>query len=320
MANAAKDAGKDATKAFGRWYGNRFLALRRLSQFSVLALFILGPFFNVWWHADINNRNVAVLEGNYSSSLFLDVMPLTDPLVLLQSLASGYWPALTALIGGLIAVLIYSLVASRLFCSWVCPLNVVTDFAAWLRRKFGFRGNMAMSRNLRYVAVVVILIGSAVTGTLLWEWLNPITTLGRGLINGLGQTQIQDLTFELLISGLAFGFGAGIWLIVAIFAFDLFVVEHGWCGHLCPVGAVYGVIGSKSVLRISAEERENCTRCMDCINVCPEPHVLRDPLFGKDPNRLVLSKDCISCGRCIDVCPEKVFQIKTRFHQSGVKE
>jgi ferredoxin-type protein NapH len=199
-------------------------------------------------------------------------------------------------------------------------MNMVTDLAAWLRRKFGFRSTMAMSRNLRYVAVVVILIGSAVSGTLLWEWLNPVTTLGRGLINGLTQTPIQDLTLGLLFDGLAFGFGAGIWLIAAVFVLDLFVVEHGWCGHLCPIGALYGAIGSKSLLRIAAVERERCTRCMDCINVCPEAHILREPLFGKDPNRLVLSKDCTSCGRCIDVCPEKVFQIKTRFHQSGVKE
>lgn len=320
MANSAKDAGKDAAKAFGWWYSNRYLLLRRFSQITVLALFLLGPLFNIWWHFDTNNRSVAVLQGNYSSSMFLDFMPLTDPLMLLQSLATGYWPVMTAVIGGIIAVVIYSFVASRLFCSWVCPMNVVTDLAAWLRRKFGFRSSTQISRNLRYVAVVVILIGSAISGTLLWEWLNPVATLGRGLINGLSQTAAQDLTFDLLISGLAFGFGAGIWLIAAIFVFDLFVVEHGWCGHLCPIGAVYGVVGSKGILRISAEEREKCTRCMDCINVCPEAHVLRDPLFGKDPNRLVLSKDCISCGRCIDVCPEKVFQIKTRFHQSGVKE
>jgi ferredoxin-type protein NapH len=90
MANPAKDAGKDAVKAFGWWFANRFLLLRRLSQISVLALFLLGPLFNVWWHYDINHRSVAVLEGNYSASLFLGVIPLTDPLMLLQSLATGF--------------------------------------------------------------------------------------------------------------------------------------------------------------------------------------------------------------------------------------
>ena len=320
MANAAKDVGKEAQQKLGFWYTHRFLFWRRLSQVAVLALFLIGPLFNIWWEFDSNNRSVAVLQGNYSSSLFLGFIPITDPLMLLQSLATGFWPVITAIVGAIIAIAIYSIVASRLFCSWVCPLNLVTDLAAWLRRKFGFRSSTTISRNLRYVAVVVILLGSAVSGTLLWEWINPVSTFGRGLINGLSQTPASELTFSLLIDGLMFGFGAGIWLIAAVFLFDLFVVEHGWCGHLCPIGATYGVIGSKAILRISAERREDCTRCMDCINVCPEQHVLREPLFGKGESRLVLSKDCISCGRCIDVCPEKVFKIKTRFHQSGVKE
>ena len=32
--------------------------------------------------------------------------------------------------------------------------------------------------------------------------------------------------------------------------FDLLVAEHGWCGHLCPIGAIYGVIGAKSLIKI----------------------------------------------------------------------
>ncbi|RRD40314.1 4Fe-4S dicluster domain-containing protein, partial [Tessaracoccus sp. OH4464_COT-324] len=107
---------------------------------------------------------------------------------------------------------------------------------------------------------------------------------------------------------LIYGLGATTWLILAVFLFDLFIVEHGWCGHLCPIGASYGVIGAKSLLRIKVIDRKKCDNCMDCYNVCPEPQVLRAPLHGKNnESQLVLSKDCISCGRCIDVCAEKVF-------------
>ncbi len=34
---------------------------------------------------------VWILHGNYSSSLLLDTVPLTDPLITLESLASGYY-------------------------------------------------------------------------------------------------------------------------------------------------------------------------------------------------------------------------------------
>ena len=288
MANPINQAGREAREKLGWWHANRFLFWRRLSQLSILAMFLSGPWFSVW-----------ILRGNYSSSLLLDTIPLSDPLMLAQSLVTGYLPHLTALLGGLIVIAVYALLGSKVFCAWCCPLNVVTDAAAWLRRKLNIRQSAKLNRTLRYAILVMILIGIAVSGTLLWEWINPVAAFGRALI---------------------YGFGATLWLILALFLFDLLLVEHGWCGHLCPIGAAYGVIGAKGIIRVKVIERKRCDRCMDCFNVCPEPQVLRNPLFGSSQESeqesnslLVLSKDCISCGRCIDVCPESVFQFTTRF-------
>lgn len=54
-------------------------------------MFLSGPWFGVW-----------ILHGNYSSSLLFDTVPLTDPLMTLQSLASGHLPATVALTGAVI--------------------------------------------------------------------------------------------------------------------------------------------------------------------------------------------------------------------------
>ncbi|WP_278401461.1 quinol dehydrogenase ferredoxin subunit NapH [Hafnia paralvei] len=288
MANSASQAGRDARQRHGFIRSHRWLLLRRLSQLAILMMFLSGPWFGVW-----------ILKGNYSGSLLLDTVPLTDPLMMLESLFAGHWPALTALAGALVIVAIYALIASRAFCAWVCPLNPVTDLAAWMRRKLNIRQSASLPRGLRYGILLAVLAGSTVSGTLLWEWLNPVALLGRSLI---------------------FGAVGGLWLIVAVFLFDLLVTEHGWCGHICPMGALYGVIGAKAMVRVSAEHREKCTRCMDCFHVCPESQVLREPVLNNDHSPLVLSKDCISCGRCMDVCAEHVFEFKNRFHRSGAKE
>ncbi|MDG6895231.1 quinol dehydrogenase ferredoxin subunit NapH [Volucribacter amazonae] len=286
MANAPKYAGREARQKWGWWYANRFLLWRRLTQLSIMAMFLAGPWFDVW-----------LLKGNYSSSLLLDTVPLSDPLIVAESLATGYLPDWRALLGALIIIVFYACIASRAFCAWVCPLNIVTDSAAWLRRKLGIRQTAKLPRSLRYVVLLMILLGSASSGMLLWEWLNPVSALGRGIIYGLGAT---------------------LWLVVAVFLFDLLIVEHGWCGHLCPIGATYGVIGAKAIARIKVSDRAKCDNCMDCYHVCPEPQVLRSPLHGKkNESLLVLSKDCISCGRCVDVCAEKVFIFTTRFNHSG---
>lgn len=115
--NLAKDAGNDAIRELGWWRAHRFLILRRLCQLSIIGLFMMGP---TW----------GILQGNLSSSMLLDTVPLSDPLLVLQTLATGHWPEVNALIGVTIVVVFYALLAPRAFCAWVCPLNIVTDMAA----------------------------------------------------------------------------------------------------------------------------------------------------------------------------------------------
>ncbi|MGI3037320.1 quinol dehydrogenase ferredoxin subunit NapH [Vibrio diabolicus] len=274
--NLAQNAGKEAIEKLGWWRAHRFLVLRRLCQLTIIALFMAGP-------------TLGVLTGNLSSSMLLDAMPLSDPLIVLQALATGHIPEFNTLLGVVIVVVFYAILAPRAFCAWVCPLNIVTDLAAWLRRKFNIKASYRWSPAVRYWLIPVLMLGSALSGAILWTWLDPVAALHRGLV---------------------FGMGAGWVLIALVFVLDLLLVEHGWCGHLCPLGATYGVIGRKSLLRVTAVRREDCTKCMDCFYVCPEPEVLRQPL--KEGDRRVMDQNCISCGRCLDVCPEHVFEFKNR--------
>ncbi|EJG1658902.1 quinol dehydrogenase ferredoxin subunit NapH [Vibrio parahaemolyticus] len=280
--NLAQNAGKEAIEKLGWWRAHRFLVLRRLCQLTIIALFMAGP-------------TLGVLTGNLSSSMLLDTVPLSDPLIVLQALATRHIPEFNALLGVVIVVVFYAILAPRAFCAWVCPLNIVTDLAAWLRRKFNIKASYRWSPAIRYWLIPVLMLGSALSGAILWTWLDPVAALHRGLV---------------------FGMGAGWVLIALVFVLDLLLVEHGWCGHLCPLGAAYGVIGRKSLLRVTAVRREDCTKCMDCFYVCPEPEVLRQPL--KEGDRRVMDQNCISCGRCLDVCPEHVFEFKTRLNVKNI--
>ncbi|ODX75140.1 quinol dehydrogenase ferredoxin subunit NapH [Vibrio parahaemolyticus] len=280
--NLAQNAGKEAIEKLGWWRAHRFLVLRRLCQLTIIALFMAGP-------------TLGVLTGNLSSSMLLDTVPLSDPLIVLQALATGHIPEFNALLGVVIVVVFYAILAPRAFCAWVCPLNIVTDLAAWLRRKFNIKASYRWSPAIRYWLIPVLMLGSALSGAILWTWLDPVAALHRGLV---------------------FGMGAGWVLIALVFVLDLLLVEHGWCGHLCPLGATYGVIGRKSLLRVTAVRREDCTKCMDCFYVCPEPEVLRQPL--KEGDRRVMDQNCISCGSCLDVCPEHVFEFKNRLNVKNI--
>jgi len=276
--------GAEAVRVKG-WFGaHRWLVLRRISQLTVLALFLSGPWFGVW-----------IAKGNLVSSLTLGVLPLTDPYLFVQSLAAGFMPAATALIGAAIVVAFYALFGGRLYCAWVCPVNAVTDAAAWLRRRLGLKSGRVPDANTRYWVLAGSLLAAAATSTLVWEAVNPVTIVQRSLI---------------------FGLGGSLAVVIAIFAYDLLVAARGWCGHLCPMGAFYGLLGQKSLLRITADQRGACNDCMDCFNVCPEPQVIRPALkkAGQD-SPLILDRDCTNCGRCIDVCGRNVFHFTHRFDQ-----
>jgi ferredoxin-type protein NapH len=282
----ANRAGADALKAKG-WLGaNKWLLLRRISQLSILGLFLLGPVAGIW-----------IVKGNLAYSYTLGVLPLTDPYVALQSLLTGHVPEKLGLIGVAIVLVFYFLVGGRVYCSWVCPVNIVTDTASWLRRRMGIKGSVHLARNTRYWILGMTLLGSALTGVVLWELINPVSMLHRGLIFGMGLA----------------------WAIVlAVFLFDLFVMSRGWCGRLCPVGAFYGLIGKRSPVGISAAERSACNDCMDCFEVCPEPQVIRPALKGaaSGAGPVILSSACTNCGRCIDVCSKDVFRFGSRFNNA----
>lgn len=277
--------GREAIEKKGWYKAHRFLLWRRLSQVFFLSLFLIGPWFGIWW-----------VKGNLSGSLTFDFLPLTDPFITVQGFAAGYWPETTALIGAVIVAVAYALIGGRVYCSWVCPINPVTDAAHWLHDRMDLKKGWQPKSGTRYWVLGAVLAVSALSGTIAWEFVNPVSMLHRGLI---------------------FGVGFAWTFVAAVFVFDLFVSRRGWCGHLCPVGTFYGLLGLGSVLRVSAVKRAECDDCMDCFAVCPEMHVITPALRGKtDETPLVLSADCTNCGRCVDVCALDVFEFTHRFDQT----
>ncbi|KAF4531154.1 hypothetical protein B566_EDAN019188 [Ephemera danica] len=252
-ADRAASPAHAAVQAKGWWAAHKWLALRRATQLLVFTLFLLGPLTGVW-----------VVKGNLSSSLTLNLLPLTDPFMLAQVLMAGlatrHLPQLSAFIGAGIVISFYMLAGGRVFCAWVCPVNVVTDTAAWLRRKLHITGGRAPHAQLRHWLLGAVLVASAATGLTVWEWVNPVSLTQRALIFG---------------GGLAWG------VTCAVFLFDLLVSPRGWCAHVCPAGAAYSLIGRTSVLRVSAAASSRCNDCADCYAVCPEPQVIPIALKAK---------------------------------------
>jgi len=276
--------GRDAIKSKGWLVAHKWLLVRRAVQLGILGLFLAGPISGIW-----------IVKGTLTSSLTLDVLPLTDPFVLLQTLAAGHVAAATALLGAAIVAVFYAVIGGRSYCSFVCPVNIVTDASRWLSRRLNLPKGWQPTRQSRLWLLGAVMVTAAATGTTAWEMLNPVTIVHRSLV---------------------FGVGFAWTVVVAVFLFDLLVSRRGWCGHLCPQGAFYGLLGSYAVLRVSAKRRDACNDCMECYAVCPEPHVITPTIHGQAgaTGPVILSPDCTNCGRCIDVCAKEVFVFNHRFN------
>jgi ferredoxin-type protein NapH len=260
----------------------KYLIPRRITQFLILFLYFAA---NYWgWK---------ILVGNLSFSKLFDKIPLADPYAVLQMIFAGAVISSNIIIGALIIIAFYGIIGGRAYCSWVCPVNLITDLAAWVRRKTHHEKDNLISavkiKKFRYFFLVILLLVSAVVGAAAFEFISPIGMFTRAVAFTLGFSWV--------------------WLL-AIFLFDAFVLKNGWCGHVCPVGAMYSIIGAKSIIRVY-HDKEKCTNCGDCLMICPENQVL-SPVINKKSD-YISGIECTNCGRCIEVCNDDALKFTLRY-------
>ncbi|EAK0826419.1 quinol dehydrogenase ferredoxin subunit NapH [Campylobacter fetus] len=244
----------------------KFTILRRLVQLSIILLFIAGNIFGI-----------KILQGNLSSSTLFDTINLSDPFAILQIALASFSVSSVAITGAVIVFIFYALIAPRVFCGWVCPVNVLTDFGAFLRTKLKIGKNiLSVSQNLRYYLLALSLIFSLIFGIAAFESLSFVNAFNRSL-------------FYLSYSAIS--------VAVIIVMIETFVGKRLICSHICPLGAFYAIISKFSLIRVKYDLNK-CSKCYKCKAVCPEERVL-DLVGVKDG---IIGSECISCGKCIEAC------------------
>ena len=119
-------------------------------------------------------------------------------------------------------------------------MNMVADAAEWLRVRLELKADVVrISNKVRYGLLAAALILSAATGTAAFEAVSPQAWIWRDLVFGTGLAALSAAS--------------------AVFALDLALMKHGWCGHLCPLGAFWSLVGRLTrspVVRVSFDDRD----------------------------------------------------------------
>lgn len=237
------------------------------------------------------------VRGSTAATRLFDVVPFVDPLAALEvGLSTGHLTATMLLGSGLLVGV--TLLLGPVFCGWLCPLGFLLDlgqgFRAFLRRRFGHTRKQPVRRQLpagSRIATLGFFLGLAlVTGLPLFQTVSPI---------------------HLVVRALLFGSVLGLVVVAGIAVLEVFFPRI-WCREICPLGALYGLLGRFAPWRVRIDPHlAGRAPCRMCTVSCPMGiRVMEDyTLAGKAS---VDDARCTRCGSCLDACPRGVLSLSFR--------
>lgn len=238
--------------------------IRHLIQYTALVIMILPIYFSG-----------TIWFGTYISGDLLGI-ELTDPFTAVEIMLASKMFWLPLLISA-IPLAVIAIFFGRVFCSYVCPLNTILELIP-VNKKIELKNKM-----LPVYSMLTILVVSTLISFPIFNAVSPVYTLMRVILFGVG----AEIIIVLLAVGAGFIWGKKI-----------------WCRTLCPVGAMYGLLGMKKRLVVDIDYSK-CIECGKCSMECT---------MGLIPN----SKDsgykfsCTNCGDCVSACNQKAISYKLR--------
>ncbi|MBL0224183.1 MAG: 4Fe-4S binding protein [Geobacteraceae bacterium] len=185
-----------------------------------------------------------------------------------------------------LTVLAGALLLRRSFCSWICPVSVVSE-CSW---KAGFkllRRNPRLPRwldlplrGVKYLLMAFFVYSVAVA-------MSPAALEAFIYSDYHKLADVRLMDFFLHLSPVALG------VILTLLLLSFFL-KNPFCRYLCPYGALLGMLAMLSPLRVT-RNTERCVSCGVCSQVCP---TFIDVMHTTS----VSSPECIGCWRCVSHC------------------
>lgn len=289
----AVDKGGKPDVAGGK--GFPFTVVRHIVQVLVLLLFLV-PVVAAGWNlfgGTVGGDNAMgapssfPFYGTLSSSTLFGIT-LLDPFAVLQTIvaAKAFDPAW--IVGLLPLLVVYGLIRGRVFCGWVCPVNLLLEAIDWLRKKLGVKvQETVLPRHVKVYVAGAVLVLSLLLSFPVFEALSPIGFINKGLV---------------------FGSLAGGITLVAIVLVELFWGHRVWCRSICPLGGFYEVVGKVGQVNVHIDH-DACIQCGKCKKACLcDPEILNAAVAGEDS--IVRAGDCMLCGKCVEACPKRALSVK----------
>lgn len=252
--------------------------------FALLCIWIGGEFYFFIQYLATNG-----------TTTFLERPPGADGFLPISSFMSFYLFTATGEIhnahpAGLfifIGVLLISLVFGKSFCSWLCPVGFLSELIADVWKKI-FKKNVQLPKWFDYPlrSLKYLMLGFLFFSVFFIMSVAAVKAFLDSPYNIVSDIKMWYFFFDL----------SKISIIVIGLLFILSIPIRGfWCRYLCPYGALLGLAALLSPVKIK-RNKIDCIDCGLCNKACPSS-------IKVDKVKTVISDECTSCLNCIDVCP-----------------
>jgi polyferredoxin len=188
----------------------------------------------------------------------------------------------------LLAIILMSIAVKKAFCSFLCPVGTFSEYLWRLGRKV-YRKNLLLPRwldfPLRGLKYLLLLF-------FLWAVVKMDLPTLNAFVNS-PYNKVADIKMYLFFAELS---GLALKVLVVLAVLSLFI-KNVWCRFLCPYGALLGIVGWLSPLKVT-RTKSTCIDCELCTRACPSD--IRVHTAGR-----VWSDECTSCLECVAACPVK---------------
>jgi polyferredoxin len=195
----------------------------------------------------------------------------------------GGFPNVIFLAGMTFLFLGLSLIFSRIFCGYICPLGAAQELMSMIRFKPELdydRELVKPGKRIRWILFIVffilIFIFIFTLGVNIEYFINPMYGF---LIFWYPSNLLLLIPLSLLI----------IVMIASIFVYRPF------CQYVCPFGALASVVGRISPFKIRRSKA--CLDCGICEKICPTLEGFKESHKG----------ECYLCYRCLEFCKKEMF-------------
>ena len=220
-----------------------------------------------------------------------------------------FLPAVMALnVVVIVALVALTLVFGRIYCSIICPLGILQDVLARLRRKKNKYSYSQEVKWLRYPVLVIFVIALVAGVGSLFQLLAPYSAYGRiatmifqplwMMANNVLGTIAERADSYAFYTVDVWMKSMPVFIIALVTLVVLFILAwrggRTYCNTICPVGTVLSFFARFSLLKIQFDV-DKCKNCSMCSKNCKAACI-------DYKTKTVDASRCVVCGNCIDKC------------------